>query len=101
MEGHLSDDVFRVHAGNRPSSTILLGALTPATLGQLIALYEHKVFVENVVWGTNAFDQFGVELGKNLARSLEEPASVNAPYRGTNPSTRGLLERVARLRNPR
>lgn len=100
MEGHASDDRFRVHEGNRPSNTVLFDALIPETLGQLIALYEHKVYVENVIWGSNAFDQFGVELGKKLARSLEEPVSVNAPYAGANPSTKGLLARVQRLRTP-
>ncbi len=60
----------KAHPGNRPSNTILFQQLTPSTLGQLIALYEHKVFVEGVIWGINSFDQFGVELGKRLAGSL-------------------------------
>ena len=59
---------YRVHAGNRPSNTIHFKKLTPETLGQLIALYEHKVFVEGVIWGINSFDQWGVELGKKLAK---------------------------------
>ena len=58
---------YRVHEGNRPSNTIHFKKLTPETLGQLIALYEHKVFVEGVVWGIDSFDQWGVELGKKLA----------------------------------
>ncbi len=58
----------RVHAGNRPSNTIHFEQLTPEVLGQLIALYEHKVFVEGVIWGIDSFDQFGVELGKKLAK---------------------------------
>jgi glucose-6-phosphate isomerase len=58
----------RVHAGNRPSNTIHFKKLTPETLGQLIALYEHKVFVEGVLWGIDSFDQWGVELGKKLAK---------------------------------
>ena len=57
----------RVHEGNRPSNTIHFKSLTPETLGQLIALYEHKVFVEGVIWGIDSFDQWGVELGKKLA----------------------------------
>ena len=57
----------RVHAGNKPSNTIHYEKLTPEVLGQLIALYEHKVFVEGVIWGINSFDQYGVELGKKLA----------------------------------
>ncbi len=57
--------------GNRPSEVILLDELSPASLGQLLALYEHKVFVENFLWGTNPFDQFGVELGKVLANTIQ------------------------------
>lgn len=99
MEGHASADTCRAHPGNRPSSTIVFESLTPETLGQLIALYEHKVFVENVIWGTNPFDQFGVELGKKLAASLEDAVSTNRPYEGQNASTQRLLERVKRLRS--
>ena len=58
--------------GNRPSNTILMDALTPATLGALIALYEHKVFVQGVIWGVNSFDQWGVELGKVLAHTIQQ-----------------------------
>ncbi len=60
----------KIHKGNRPSTLIMFSRLDPATLGRLIALYEHKVFVQSVVWGTNAFDQWGVELGKELADSI-------------------------------
>jgi glucose-6-phosphate isomerase len=60
---------YRVHEGNRPSSTIRFDTLTPEVLGQLIALYEHKVFVEGVIWGIDSFDQWGVELGKKLAQN--------------------------------
>jgi len=66
---------YRVHKGNNPSNTILFKQLTPEVLGQLIALYEHKVFVEGVIWGIDSFDQWGVELGKKLAA---DPRSVNA-----------------------
>jgi len=65
---------YRVHKGNNPSNLILFAALTPEVLGQLIALYEHKVFVEGVVWGIDSFDQWGVELGKKLA---SDPNSEN------------------------
>jgi glucose-6-phosphate isomerase len=88
----------KAHPGNRPSNTILFEALTPNTLGQLIALYEHKVFVEGVVWGINSFDQFGVELGKRLADSVSGAIRGEAEYAGTNDSTKGLLARIARLR---
>jgi glucose-6-phosphate isomerase len=79
---------YRVHKGNNPSNTILFAALTPEILGQLIALYEHKVFVEGVIWGIDSFDQWGVELGKRLARNVD--ATNNA-------STRNLLARINKL----
>jgi glucose-6-phosphate isomerase len=88
----------KAHPGNRPSNTILFDALTPNTLGQLIALYEHKVFVEGVIWGINSFDQFGVELGKRLANSVSGAVSGDAAYAGSNDSTSGLLARIKRLR---
>ncbi len=56
--------------GNRPSSTILAPKLTPSVLGQLVALYEHTVFVEGTIWGIDSFDQWGVELGKAMAKEL-------------------------------
>jgi glucose-6-phosphate isomerase len=62
-----------VHEGNRPSSLILVPRLEPRTLGKLIAWYEHKVFVQSVIWDVNPFDQWGVELGKKLATSMSEP----------------------------
>lgn len=76
---------YRVHQGNNPSNTILFEQLTPEVLGQLIALYEHKVFVEGVIWGINSFDQFGVELGKKLAGGISK---------STNASTRYLLGKL-------
>ena len=76
---------YRVHEGNNPSNTILFRQLTPEALGQLIALYEHKVFVEGVIWGINSFDQFGVELGKKLAGGIRK---------SKNPSTQALLKRL-------
>jgi glucose-6-phosphate isomerase len=70
MEGTTDKNLepHRVHVGNRPSNTISFDELTPEVLGELIALYEHKVFVEGVIWGIDSFDQWGVELGKRLAR---------------------------------
>lgn len=83
----------RCYPGNRPSNMILLPALSPAALGALIALYEHKVYVQSVIWGINAFDQWGVELGKQMARDL-----VQALHDGDgdelDESTRGLLSRI-------
>ena len=71
MAGTTDDNIesYRVHVGNRPSNTIRFEQLTPEVLGQLIALYEHKVFVEGIIWGIDSFDQWGVELGKKLAKS--------------------------------
>jgi glucose-6-phosphate isomerase len=63
-------DPHRDYAGNRPSTLLLFAQLDPATLGKLIALYEHKVFVQGVIWDVNSFDQFGVELGKRSASKL-------------------------------
>ena len=62
--GQGGDDPHRRHSGNRPLAVIALGSLTPRSLGALLALYEHKVYGESLLWGINAFDQFGVELGK-------------------------------------
>jgi glucose-6-phosphate isomerase len=76
----------------------LFDELTPETLGQLIALYEHKVFVEGVIWGIDSFDQWGVELGKGLAASLASAVAGDRAYKGENPSTSTLLEQVRKLR---
>jgi glucose-6-phosphate isomerase len=88
----------RVHKGNNPSNTILFEELTPETLGQLVALYEHKVFVEGVVWGIDSFDQWGVELGKGLAVSLASAVAGDSAYRGDNLSTSTLLKQIRKLR---
>jgi glucose-6-phosphate isomerase len=90
----------KTHPGNRPSNTILFGELTPEALGQLVALYEHKVFVEGVIWGINSFDQWGVELGKRLATQLADIVGGDGPYVGVNESTKGLLAAVRRRCRP-
>ena len=89
----------REFAGNRPSTTLVYSKLTPRALGRLVALYEHRVFVEGAILGLNSFDQWGVELGKELAKSL-------CPYVGSaeaapdaDSSTRSLLKRISDLRN--
>ena len=84
----------RVFPGNRPSSTLIYPQLTPYVLGQIIALYEHRVFVEGVVLGINSFDQWGVELGKELANSLVPLLAGEAPADGKDGSTRALLDFV-------
>jgi glucose-6-phosphate isomerase len=80
----------RVFPGNRPSITLAYTKLTPRTLGRLIALYEHRVFVESIVWDINAFDQWGVELGKELAQNLLPIITGKEPATGQNSSTAGL-----------
>jgi len=83
--------------GNRPSNTLLLEALTPHTLGALIALYEHRTLVEASIWGINAFDQFGVELGKVLAQDLKPVLAGGDQADWLDGSTAGLIERFRRL----
>ena len=90
MRGRASEDPQRSYAGNRPSSTILLDRLDPRSLGALIAFYEHRTFANAVLLGINPFDQFGVELGKDIARRLAE----GGDEQGLDPSTRALIERA-------
>ena len=83
----------RSFPGNRPSTTLVLGALTPRSLGALIALYEHRVFVSGALWGINSFDQWGVELGKALCNALL-PRMASGDTNGLDASTAGLLQRL-------
>ena len=87
----------RTFPGNRPSTTILHRRLDAFSLGRLIALFEHKVFVQAAVWGINPFDQWGVELGKVMAKALA-PAVESGDGAGHDPSTAGLIARIAALR---
>lgn len=84
----------RVFPGNRPSTTLIYPQLTPHVLGQIVALYEHRVFVEGVMLGINSFDQWGVELGKELANSLAPVLAGEASAEGKDPSTRALVDYV-------
>jgi glucose-6-phosphate isomerase len=84
----------RVFPGNRPSSTLLLDELTPRALGALIALYEHKVFAQSIIWGINAFDQWGVELGKRLADRILPELDEDRPVEGHDASTNGLIDYI-------
>ncbi|MEU9029515.1 glucose-6-phosphate isomerase [Streptomyces sp. NPDC048383] len=84
--------------GNHPTTTILAGELTPSVLGQLIALYEHKVFVQGAVWNIDSFDQWGVELGKVLAKRLEPALTEGADTGSLDPSTRTLVAAYRELR---
>jgi glucose-6-phosphate isomerase len=94
-EGIASDLVpHRVFQGNHPTNTILASRLTPRVLGQLIALYEHKVFTQGAVWGINSFDQWGVELGKQLAQRIApELTATAAPELDHDSSTTALIRR--------
>ncbi|SEF66606.1 glucose-6-phosphate isomerase [Actinacidiphila yanglinensis] len=84
--------------GNHPTTTILANELTPSVLGQLIALYEHKVFVQGAVWNIDSFDQWGVELGKVLAKRVEPALTEGADVPGLDPSTKALVAKYRELR---
>ena len=94
-EGTADDLVpHRIFQGNRPSNTILAERLTPETLGKLVALYEHSVFTQGVIWNIDSFDQWGVELGKVLAqRIIPELESGTEPPLGHDSSTNNLIRR--------
>ena len=83
---------FKVFSGNKPTNTLLIQKLTPATLGALVALYEHKIFVQGVIWNIFSYDQWGVELGKQLATSILDEIVSNAPQKHDS-STSFLLKK--------
>jgi glucose-6-phosphate isomerase len=86
----------RVFEGNRSSTTILYEQLTPFVVGQLVALYEHKIFVQGAIWGLNSFDQFGVELGKVLAKGILKDLEAGQASANQDGSTASLLQRILR-----
>ncbi|HEY5990074.1 MAG TPA: glucose-6-phosphate isomerase [Streptosporangiaceae bacterium] len=88
----------RTFRGNRPTTTIVATELSPSVLGQLIALYEHKVFVQGAIWDIDSFDQWGVELGKVLARQIEPALTLGAAAPGLDGSTDALVARYRTLR---
>ena len=89
----------KIFEGNRPTNSILVRKITPRTLGSLIALYEHKIFVQGIVWNINSFDQWGVELGKQLAKAIL-PELIGTGKAGKHDSsTRGLIDHYLRNRN--
>jgi glucose-6-phosphate isomerase len=88
----------KVFDGNHPSNAILLGSLTPHTLGMLIALYEHKIFVQGVIWKLNSYDQWGVELGKQLASRILPELRAATAAESHDASTNSLINQVRRLR---
>ncbi|MFJ4807685.1 glucose-6-phosphate isomerase [Streptomyces longwoodensis] len=98
-EGVAEEQVaHRTFKGNHPTTTILATALTPSVLGQLIALYEHKVFVQGAIWNIDSFDQWGVELGKVLAKRVEPALTEGADVPGLDASTAALVAAYRELR---
>ncbi|MEU2789147.1 glucose-6-phosphate isomerase [Streptomyces sp. NPDC007100] len=96
----VSEDLVphKTFKGNRPSTTILAKELSPSVLGQLIALYEHKVFVQGAIWNIDSFDQWGVELGKVLAKRVEPALTAGSEVEGLDASTRSLVATYRSLR---
>ncbi|MEZ4670853.1 MAG: glucose-6-phosphate isomerase [Anaerolineae bacterium] len=88
----------KTFVGNKPSNSFLFKSLTPETLGMLIALYEHKIFTQGVIWDINSFDQWGVELGKQLAKAIEPELKGGAPVTSHDASTNGLLNAYKAMR---
>jgi glucose-6-phosphate isomerase len=91
---------FKVFEGNRPTNSILFKKLTPEVLGSLIALYEHKIFTQGVIWNIYSFDQWGVELGKQLANRIVPELGDDQPVTGHDASTNGLINAFKRMRQP-
>ncbi|MBX2992776.1 MAG: glucose-6-phosphate isomerase [Bacteroidetes bacterium] len=90
----------KVFPGNRPTNSLVFKKLTPRVLGSLIALYEHKIFVQGIIWNINSFDQWGVELGKQLAKTILPELSTQARVVAHDSSTNGLINFYKRQRNP-
>ena len=100
LEGQAGADIppQKVHVGDRPCNLLLFERLDPRTLGKLVALYEHKVFTQGVIWGINSFDQWGVELGKKLAVGLAPAVKDPASALNVSPRVRAALQRVTQWR---
>ncbi|HBH61283.1 MAG TPA: glucose-6-phosphate isomerase [Nitrospiraceae bacterium] len=89
---------FKVFQGNKPTNSILIKKLTPRTLGSLIAMYEHKIFVQGVIWNIYSFDQWGVELGKQLAQKILPELGDDSPVTSHDSSTNGLINALKKIR---
>jgi glucose-6-phosphate isomerase len=96
--GHALEELIphKVFTGNRPTNSFLLPKITPKYLGMLIALYEHKIFTQGIIWNINSFDQWGVELGKQLAKKIEPELLALGPVATHDPSTNGLINHYKR-----
>jgi glucose-6-phosphate isomerase len=90
---------FKVFEGNKPTNSLLFKKLTPRTLGSLIAMYEHKIFVQGVLWNIYSFDQWGVELGKQLAKEILPELTDNSVVASHDSSTNLLINTFKRLRS--
>lgn len=99
MNGSENENPYRVFEGNRPSNSFLINKITPHTLGQLIAMYEHKIFVQGVIWNIYSFDQWGVELGKKLAVNIQDELITDEAVNSHDSSTNGLINAYKKLRN--
>jgi glucose-6-phosphate isomerase len=89
---------YRVFKGNRPTNSILVKKITPRTLGSLIAMYEHKIFVQGAIWNIFSFDQWGVELGKQLANKILPTLKDGKEVTSHDSSTNGLINAYKRFR---
>jgi len=92
---------YKVFPGNKPTSTILFKTLTPKTLGSLIAMYEHKIFVQGIIWNINSYDQWGVELGRQLANNILLELDGDTAITNHDSSTNGLINYYKQLRPSR
>ena len=99
MNGTDNDNKYRVFEGNRPTNSFLINKITPFTLGQLIAFYEHKIFVQGIIWNIYSFDQFGVELGKVLANKILPELKGNEIITVHDSSTNGLINCFKKMRS--
>ena len=89
---------FKVFEGNKPTNSILFDKLDPETLGSLISMYEHKIFVQGIIWNIFSFDQWGVELGKQLANQILPELMTNEAVSSHDQSTNGLINAYKRMR---
>ena len=99
MNGTSHENPFRIFEGNRPTNTFLVRKITPYTLGQLIAMYEHKIFVQGVIWNIYSFDQWGVELGKKLANNILPELTNEDKITSHDSSTNGLINAYKKMRD--
>ncbi|MBE9543821.1 MAG: glucose-6-phosphate isomerase [Proteobacteria bacterium] len=103
QDGNSEDEIkklapYKIFDGNKPTNSILFRKLTPETLGSLIAMYEHKIFVQGVIWNIFSFDQWGVELGKQLAKKIQSQLSDDQPVDTHDASTNGLINAFKKMR---